>query len=656
MTFAQILADIYRRTGFASSPTADVVTRIKAFVNETQQEIFHEPGMEFLQNDTTSFSSVANQQTYGLPVSVAKIKQLRETTNRIVLLPISLSEYRERYPDPSAVTGTPTRWVDLGFDAVDVEPSDASAVYVVSSSNSDVGTAYIEGLRSGGVPFTDSVTMTGATAVQLPSYSDVVSITKFYISTAAVGTVRLREDSGSGTILATIPVGYSYSRYRRIALAPTPAAVISYSLDFERNFTELVNDTDQPLLPEQFHHMLAIGGRMKEYEKTQDSRYGVAKDEYEKALKKLKFWLYEQTVGTANLRGPRISRPSIMDGGSIPATGGSSSSPLAVTSGGTGFSSYSIGDLLYADTTTTLAKLSAVADGRILRAFGVGVAPQWSTLTIPNTLSANRILYATAASVLGSSASFTFDGSTLALGAGIGLTVGGSVTLGDAAADTLTLAGTIVSDLLFTDATFDIGKSGATRPRDLFLSRNATVGGTLGVTGVATFTAQSVHSAGVDLSSNGQVVFPATQNASAVANTLDDYEEGSWTPVVGGGGGTSGQTYSTQVGRYVKIGQLVIAYWAVVFTAKGTITTNAQLQGLPFTSQNVSGLFSISPVRFGNLATSFASIIAVLLPNTTTANLESVAAGGAANTANVVTGDINNNSEFSGCIVYRATA
>jgi len=44
----------------------------------------------------------------------------------------------------------------------------------------------------------------------------------------------------------------------------------------------------------------------------------------------------------------------------------------------------------------------------------------------------------------------------------------------------------ITQDLLFTDATYDIGKSGASRPRDVFTSRNATIGGTLGVTGATT--------------------------------------------------------------------------------------------------------------------------------------------------------------------------
>ena len=44
----------------------------------------------------------------------------------------------------------------------------------------------------------------------------------------------------------------------------------------------------------------------------------------------------------------------------------------------------------------------------------------------------------------------------------------------------------INQDLLFVDATYDIGKAGASRPRDFFQSRNATIGGTLGVTGAAT--------------------------------------------------------------------------------------------------------------------------------------------------------------------------
>jgi hypothetical protein len=62
-------------------------------------------------------------------------------------------------------------------------------------------------------------------------------------------------------------------------------------------------------------------------------------------------------------------------------------------------------------------------------------------------------------------------------------TLDGTVALGNAAGDVITVPGTIGSNLLFTDATYDIGASGATRPRDLFLSRNLTVGGTLTLAG-----------------------------------------------------------------------------------------------------------------------------------------------------------------------------
>jgi hypothetical protein len=63
------------------------------------------------------------------------------------------------------------------------------------------------------------------------------------------------------------------------------------------------------------------------------------------------------------------------------------------------------------------------------------------------------------------------------------LTVNGNATLGDASTDTVTVTGTITSDLIFTDDTYDIGASGATRPRNLYLSGNAVAAGNLDVTG-----------------------------------------------------------------------------------------------------------------------------------------------------------------------------
>lgn len=70
--------------------------------------------------------------------------------------------------------------------------------------------------------------------------------------------------------------------------------------------------------------------------------------------------------------------------------------PLLAIYGGTGFASYAVGNLLYADTTTTLAKLADVAVGSYLRSGGVGVAPLWSTATLPNTATTGDLLFASA--------------------------------------------------------------------------------------------------------------------------------------------------------------------------------------------------------------------------------------------------------------------
>jgi hypothetical protein len=66
----------------------------------------------------------------------------------------------------------------------------------------------------------------------------------------------------------------------------------------------------------------------------------------------------------------------------------------AAVNGGTGISSYLVGDLLYANTTTTLAKLHPGTTGQVLITNGPNAAPKWSTLTgtAPVTKTANFTL------------------------------------------------------------------------------------------------------------------------------------------------------------------------------------------------------------------------------------------------------------------------
>jgi hypothetical protein len=60
---------------------------------------------------------------------------------------------------------------------------------------------------------------------------------------------------------------------------------------------------------------------------------------------------------------------------------------VPATAGGTGQTSYAIGDILYANTTTTLAKLADVVTGNALISGGVGVAPSWGKIGLTTHVS-----------------------------------------------------------------------------------------------------------------------------------------------------------------------------------------------------------------------------------------------------------------------------
>lgn len=79
------------------------------------------------------------------------------------------------------------------------------------------------------------------------------------------------------------------------------------------------------------------------------------------------------------------------------------------------------------------------------------------------------------------------------------------------------------------------------------------------------------------------IKFPSTQIASSNANTLDDYEEGSWVGVPAFGGASTGIT-GTFNAEYVKVGQLCFISFFLAFTSNGTGTGACTVGGLPFAS------------------------------------------------------------------------
>ena len=107
-----------------------------------------------------------------------------------------------------------------------------------------------------------------------------------------------------------------------------------------------------------------------------------------------------------------------------------------------------------------------------------------------------------------------------------------------------------------------------------------------GTTGITTPTEKVVTTIGVGnatpSASGAGITFPATQSASTDANTLDDYEEGTWTPTLTSQNGsltsvTAGTGYYTKVGRQVNI------ICSPTITNVGTGSGVLILSGLPFT-------------------------------------------------------------------------
>ena len=150
---------------------------------------------------------------------------------------------------------------------------------------------------------------------------------------------------------------------------------------------------------------------------------------------------------------------------------------------------------------------------------------------------------------------------------------------------------------------------------------------------------------GTTPSLNG-ITFPATQVASADVNTLDDYEEGTWTPSLGGNATYNAATY----GIYRKIGNLVVAVFHMRVTTLGTGSTTT-LSGLPFTNATadlVPGYIGF----FFNLAISTIFVSCYVNTSTTTVDFSSQpASDGSMDSAAAIFG---NGTDIYGAVIYTA--
>ena len=90
-------------------------------------------------------------------------------------------------------------------------------------------------------------------------------------------------------------------------LYPTPSAASTYYVDIEAHIENMVNANDEPLIPEEFHHLLGLMVRKKDYEMREKWKaHQVMVDEIRVETSKLITWVGTKTglqdPGTARRR------------------------------------------------------------------------------------------------------------------------------------------------------------------------------------------------------------------------------------------------------------------------------------------------------------------------------------------------------------------
>jgi hypothetical protein len=115
------------------------------------------------------------------------------------------------------------------------------------------------------------------------------------------------------------------------------------------------------------------------------------------------------------------------------------------------------------------------------------------------------------------------------------------------------------------------------------------------------------------------ITFPATQSASSDANTLDDYEEGTWTPIATSSGGSI-TAYSSN-GKYTKIGRVVTLFGSITVSNVGSASGPLNIAAVPFATLDSEQYSGVSREAVINGANNFVTI------SNTTGYIQSITGG-----------------------------
>lgn len=177
----------------------------------------------------------------------------------------------------------------------------------------------------------------------------------------------------------------------------------------------------------------------------------------------------------------------------------------------------------------------------------------------------------------------------------------------------------------------------------LTVTGNGTVGGDLAIAGDLNLT-------------GGTLTFPATQVPSSDPNTLDDYEEGTWTPVFTfATPGDLVATPSLAQGYYIKIGSFVFCTFALIHSTftHSTASGAASITGLPFPNHDAS-VFGVGELEWRGITKANYTDVNVRVTNSSVLLLQASGSGQATTSVTSVDMPSGGTVNFRGSAMYRA--
>jgi len=281
------LSEIVSNVKAELHPATDISTLIKRWANRGQKKFLVMANHKFSWMTLTNLTltTIAGQNEYALSplVDVAKVIVITDRVSPRKIHVISREEFLERVPNPLDTSGDPTIAYLSGFTPINIQPSSASVLALVSSSPSDTSQVVkIEGLSSAGVLIGEEVTLNGTTPVSTTnSYARILNRSNNgFLS----GILTITSNSGAVTN-AVISPRSRQGMYPKLVLYPTPADARTLYYDAYMRLPELVNDNDTSLLPENYHDAIENYCLYRGYRHKKDYQMaGEAKQAFEQTI------------------------------------------------------------------------------------------------------------------------------------------------------------------------------------------------------------------------------------------------------------------------------------------------------------------------------------------------------------------------------------